>query len=252
MNSKNTNDTNNNLKTEKNIKWENLDALLSVAAVEDIEDCTPVKDEKDGKEQEKGPKPKIILPAITLLVIILFIGAMLLAESEPSLHLAEYRQVNIEESDNFGSQVWALVLNESAVDSYPTKEIELLSGEIQARLNIQAQQYGMTLEQYTTGMGMDEEGYQVYLLETAEHEYLSRRVAISIAVAEGIEPSEEEYEKLINSTCAQLGYLDIEAALKAGYSADQLKYRVLTEKVAAWLGENTISSMDEIESVEGE
>lgn len=251
MKNKNNNEIKVDNNIEKSIKWESIDDLIGLQANQEVlnfeqedpsetkEDVTP---EMDSKQIPNKTNKKITITITALVLIVaVIIGVIALSNEEPSLELGEYREVNIKKDHDFANVIWDHLLVESSLDEYPDKEVETIKKAKGLRIENQAAQYGMTLEQYIVNMNYDIQGYTEYLHEIAEEEYLSRRIAKAIALAEEIEPSTQECEELINKLCGQMGYADIDAAIASGYEEEELQHMVRLNIVKAWFHDNTIS-----------
>lgn len=254
MKKKNIDEKRTNETIEKAINWDSIDTLIGAETKQEILNFDTVPGDEDSVSQVESHKKNNLARNIGLAVVttavILCVGAgmLILNNSEPGIQLGEYKEVTIEKSDNFGSEVWAVLVNESAIEDYPEEEVESIKEATAARIAKQAEQYGLSLEQYINSMAMDMEAYDNYLFETAKQEYLCRRVASEVAKIEGFVPAAEEYDGLVQTLCEQMGYVNAEAAIEVGYTMDELKYRALLDIVREWLGENatTVQNVEEV------
>lgn len=136
------------------------------------------------------------------------------------------------------SAVWTVFIDNAVVDTYPEKEIAAIKEKIEASVAAQADQYGMGLEDFVAGAGMDMDAFEVYLEDSAKQEYLMQEAVLFVANAEGLQLTEDEYDAEINTLITQAGYADIESVIESGYTVEDLRLNVLTEIVVTWLTEN--------------
>ncbi|MBO5552524.1 MAG: trigger factor [Lachnospiraceae bacterium] len=100
------------------------------------------------------------------------------------------------------------------------------------------QQYGMSLDDYLSGMGSDKESFENEAKEYGEKKAKSDLVILAISKAEGIEVTEKELEDYYAGYAAD--YKATVEQVKAAIPEDELKAYLLEQKVADFLYDNAV------------
>ncbi len=98
--------------------------------------------------------------------------------------------------------------------------------------------YGITMETYLSSMGTTEEQFQRELKEYAEQNARWQLLVRAVVEAEGLEPTDEEYESGVERLAGEIGSTAEE--LKANYSETMLRDILRQEAVQDFLEETAI------------
>lgn len=136
------------------------------------------------------------------------------------------------------TQVWNTFLGQFSLEFYVEEELEIYKEKKRKSIQTQAKGEDQTLEEYLEAKNMSDTEFEEFLIESAKQEILTIQAISYVADIEGLNPNEVEREEGIRKILTQIGYSSIEGANAAGYTTDELDYKVLSEIVLDWLVEN--------------
>ena len=126
--------------------------------------------------------------------------------------------LKISNADN----LWEKVMENSRVINYPEKELRDMIAEIENYYRGEAEEAGMTWEEYLLQGGLTQAEADRVIIETAQGEVAREMVSQAIAALEGIEVTEEEYEEFRTVVISEMGY-PTEELFKAAYGGNTLE-----------------------------
>lgn len=137
--------------------------------------------------------------------------------------------------------VWNAVLEKAEVVKYPDGEVEELTQSLIDQYASMAEYYGADYETFITEyMGYTVEDFEAQAKTAAEESIKMQLVAKAIAEAEGLVPSDDEYQEKYEEMCEEYGYEDVDALIEAAGSEEDLQVIVLENIVIEWLADNCI------------
>ena len=104
--------------------------------------------------------------------------------------------------------VLEMALNNMTVKSYPQDKLDELKAQFNELYGTYAQMYGMTVEDFLKAQGMD-------LDELAKEQLKSEMLYFSIAKAEGMDYTDEEYTQLCEDYAKENKYASLDALLES-------------------------------------
>ena len=139
------------------------------------------------------------------------------------------------------SEVWDEIMGNLKMESYDTDKLNQLKTDLEEYEEYQIYvTYGMSMEQYLSAMGMDEDKYSELVEESAK-EYMKQEILVdAIAEAEGITVTDELYDQKILEYAKAYGFETVEE-FESNYSdmtRDDFEYTILSELVIKKVCEN--------------
>ena len=139
------------------------------------------------------------------------------------------------------SEVWDEIMGNLKMESYDTDKLNQLKTDLEEYEEYQIYvTYGMSMEQYLSAMGMDEDKYSELVEESAK-EYMKQEILVdAIAEAEGITVTDELYDQKIHEYAKAYGFETVEE-FESNYSdmtRDDFEYTILSELVIKRVCEN--------------
>jgi trigger factor len=134
------------------------------------------------------------------------------------------------------------VLNNSEIKAFPQGEIDRCVEQFYAEYTEEAAAYELTLEEYVVEAGITIEDFDAYAKQSAENTVIGDLLMYSIARAENITISDEEYSTLLAeyidpaSGDVAAGIADLEAQ----YGKELLVYSLMCDKVYEFLVANAV------------
>ncbi len=141
---------------------------------------------------------------------------------------------------NLEDAVCNAVIEKAEILAYPEGEVEAVVDSYRAQYESYAAAYGMTYEDIIIAQGYELESFEAEIRAAAENRVAFTLIVEAIAEAEGLEPSDKEYEEAFEEMLALYGYADVNALMEAAGGEDALKAIVLQEAVITWLADNCI------------
>ena len=120
----------------------------------------------------------------------------------------------------------------------PAKMVERFAQNIENKKSVEAAQYGMTLESYMLLYGgMDETAYKEQFKADAVIETQQYIMYQAIADAEGLNPTDEEFQEEVTSIVEVYGY-ESEKTFRESTDMEMLKEQLMRRNVMEFLKEN--------------
>lgn len=144
------------------------------------------------------------------------------------------------------SNVTTTVIENSVILEYPEKEMEDMLNKTMENVKTEANAYGYTIPDYISARyGVDsEETFKSYLQESIK-DFMSEKIVIcAVAKAESIKVSDDEIAEYKKGMMDAGGFPD-EATFDGVYTADEVMYYTLADKVVDFLVENAVPVEDE-------
>ena len=139
---------------------------------------------------------------------------------------------------NIINVIWDDYVESCTVVSYDQDEVDSYVAVIESYYESQYQSYyGVDIDTYLAAAGVDEEEWNEANIETAQENLKEKMVYYAIAEAEGLVPSQEEYEEEAQLYVDANG-LDSLEDLEEAYTKDEVVYAIITERVQEFLAEN--------------
>lgn len=146
--------------------------------------------------------------------------------------LTNYREQQIP------STIWNTVVENAEVKKYPEDEVQEQVDSIVDYAKEAAESNSQTYEEYLqSNYSVDEETFLEKANEQAENTIKELLVVRAIAQEEDITVSDEEYEEWVTSNMANYNMSTVEA-MEEQFGKDEIKERVLWEKVLEFLQDN--------------
>ncbi|MDE5863299.1 MAG: FKBP-type peptidyl-prolyl cis-trans isomerase [Lachnospiraceae bacterium] len=138
----------------------------------------------------------------------------------------EYKYAAVEEIIGF-------ILDNSEFEGYPQELYDQCEESYNSMNAYYAAMYDMAVEEYLDVFGMDEEAQKQDILDSVNYELVIR----AIALAENITCTEKEISDFIVDSYEDYGY-ESKEEFEQDYSADDIGYQIIYEKVVDFLYEN--------------
>ncbi len=152
--------------------------------------------------------------------------------------LEETAQENYQTALN--AEVWAAVLDKAEVLSYPEDEVSKTKNLYIDQYKQAAEYYGMDYEEFVLGNGASSlEEFEQQADDAARTSIKGNQVAQAIAEAEGLTPTDEEFEQKMEEMAEQYGYESVDA-MKEVADDDTLRGIILQNVVTEWLAEHCV------------
>ncbi len=132
------------------------------------------------------------------------------------------------------SQVWTAVIESVEVEEYPEDEMAELEDKLNEQYVSQAEMYGMSIEDFIATAGMDQEGFDEFIAETAKQIYVANLTVEYIGEKEKLELTEEEYSEKIDELVEQYSYPDKETLFE-DVAEEDVKMDIYTDAVVDWI-----------------
>lgn len=132
------------------------------------------------------------------------------------------------------------VVEKAEVKAYPEGAVEEIVDAYKAQYESMAEMYGTTYEELITSQGYEVESFEAEIQTAAENRVKLTLVIEAIAEAEGLTPSDKEYEEAYEGLLDEYGYEDVDALMNAAGGEEQLQVIVLQDIVLEWLADNCI------------
>lgn len=170
-----------------------------------------------------------------------------LNEYEESVYddLLKTAQEEAEETRN--SEIWQKLVEETEALDYPEKEVKAEKEDYKNYIVGYASQFGYSLEDYMSMMGMTEEQLDAEIEDYAKEVVKNEMLLYYIAHAEGITVSEEEYNAEILELCKSMGFESNEEfkeqygkSVEDTYSRKHFLTNVYIKKVMDFIIENGV------------
>ncbi|WP_205666525.1 trigger factor [Aminipila luticellarii] len=147
-----------------------------------------------------------------------------IAGYEKSVKKELYAKKKSAAEEEMRNQIWGKIMDNAKILKYPEKEIAACKETNKQYYESYAKQYGMELKDFVKQYaGMDEKAYQEYLQKYAEAIVSQEMVMYSIAKAENITISDEEYKQKMEDFKKDQGVTD-EKAFKQQYGKSFEEY----------------------------
>ncbi|MDO5538746.1 MAG: trigger factor, partial [Eubacteriales bacterium] len=128
------------------------------------------------------------------------------------------------------------VYENSEISGYPADKLEFNMKYAKSQYELQAQYYGMTLEDMLTAYGMTEEDLMAQLEETYKEVLTQEMVLQAVAETENLEITEDEYKEKMVEYSESLGA--DEATIEETYGEEWLRDQMRLDKAMDFLVDN--------------
>jgi trigger factor len=159
-------------------------------------------------------------------------------ESAIRADLSAEKEANIESTKM--DDAFNAVVENSTINKLPQIEVDRGAVEFKEMHTKEAANYGMTLDQYVTDAGITMAEFEMYAMEYAQNVVTGDLIVYSIAKAENITISEEEYAPMIQAYVDNMSDVESIAALEELYGRDYLEYTLLYDKVYNFIVANAV------------
>lgn len=138
---------------------------------------------------------------------------------------------------NIINAIWDDFADACTVESYDEDELESYVAYMEEQYDSQYKEYySVDLDTYLSAMGIDRDEWDESNLETAKESIKEKMIYIALAEAEGLVPTQEEYEEEAQLYVDANG-LDSLADLEEYYTKDEVVYAVIVNRVQMYLGD---------------
>ncbi len=137
------------------------------------------------------------------------------------------------------NQVWEKVLAASEVKKYPETELEMRYQDYVSYYTSLAQDQGISLNEYAANAGMAVKEFEESMRSDAQAQVKEEMVIYTIARAEGISISKDEYETGALEYAQSYG-LNSVSELEAYFHPDEITQNLLFDKVLEYLAEQAV------------
>lgn len=161
------------------------------------------------------------------------------AEYEASIR-ADLEEQYTKNADSYNqSNVTTVVIENATILEYPEKDMEDMLDQTMENVKTEADAYGYSIPDYIAARyGVDSEDAFKENIKAAIKDFMNEKIVIcAIAKAESITASDDEVKEYKQSMMDEGGFPD-EATFDGVYSADDVYYYTLADKVVKFLVEN--------------
>lgn len=149
------------------------------------------------------------------------------------------------------AEAWPKILQESVVSGYNNDELNSLETQmVDYYESLYSEQYTTDLDSYLESVSKKRSDWNKNIDESAKDTLKAKMIVEAIAKKEGIEVSDEEYQKQADILAKENGYSDIEALEVSNNGKDNVKYNILAEKVYQLIVDN-VKLIDDPATSEG-
>lgn len=138
--------------------------------------------------------------------------------------------------------IWKKAMENATVKEYPKDQVAYYKSMITSQMEYTAQQYGMTLSDYISAVGETTESFNTAMEKNAQDYVKEIMFMQSVAKAENLSVTEEEYQKGLKEYLVQYELEDEKALIEAldETAPLQLKQSILYDKVIKFLVDNAV------------
>ncbi len=175
-----------------------------------------------------------------------------LAENTESTSVEDYKKairITLEEEvaqnlvDTKGDRILQTIVENSTIESYPQEEVDGFVDYMMSYYEYVATYTGTTLEEYVASFGFTLEDFTAYLTENAKISVASQMICYSIAMAENMTLTEEEYKTGAMDYATQAGYATVEE-FETAVEKSKIYDQLIMDKVLSLITENAVEVVE--------
>lgn len=178
---------------------------------------------------------KSVTPQLSDLFVQAYLDFDSVEEYRTAVREALTEQVNSARTPLILKQVWETLTEQAVVLKYPEKELEEIYDQVEMELDQYIESIGITRTDYIEAVyGMTEEEYTARIEELAKNTVKEEMIIYSIARAENIQITDEQYDTFALYYAQNYGYSTIEEVEDA-FGKDVVRAGVLADVTKEWL-----------------
>lgn len=168
------------------------------------------------------------------------------ANTVEELKLEVRKTLEVEESTtnitSLQTQAWNQIMSDTVVGEIPTSMLNDEISRIENQYLNMAELAGLTLSEYVSlNLGVDAETFKQQNINMAEYNIKERGTIYLIARAEGLIPTEEQYNTHYQSLLSEYGFNSIEALLST-VDVEDLQTSILSRLVKTFIIDNAVQT----------